>query len=141
MWNGMGQALSGHCFCGAVRYKADAEPVTMLNCHCRDCQRASGSAFAAIVVVPKSAVQIEGELRWHGVIGESGRRVERGFCPTCGSPIAIKLEAIPHILGLQAGSLDDPSVHRPTSDLFTTSAQPWDHLGSDTEKFPRGRIR
>jgi len=53
----------------------------MLNCHCRDCQQASGSAYAAIVVVPKTAVQIRGEPRYHKVVGKAGKPVERGFCP------------------------------------------------------------
>ena len=97
----------------------------MLNCHCRDCQSATGSAYAAIVVVPRATVRIEGELRYHRAIGDSGKAVERGFCPSCGSPVAARLEKLPDILGLQAGSLDDPSLHRPAMDLFTASAQPW----------------
>jgi len=54
----MAQKLSGGCACGAIHYECSADPVLMLNCHCRDCQQASGSAYAAIVVLPKSAVQI-----------------------------------------------------------------------------------
>jgi hypothetical protein len=133
----MAERLSGGCACGAVRYEVEAEPIVMLNCHCRDCQRASGSAYAAIVVVPKSAVRLEGELRFHKVLGDNGKAVERGFCPACGSPIGTKLEKIPDILGLQAGSLDDPSRHRPTMDIFTASAQPWDHMSPETRKVPQ----
>ena len=57
----MPQKLSGGCACSAIRYECDADPVIMMNCHCRDCQKASGSAYAAIVVVPKGAVKIRGE--------------------------------------------------------------------------------
>jgi len=134
----MGEKLSGGCTCGAVRYEVEAEPVVMLNCHCRDCQRATGSAYAAIVVVPKRAVRMEGGLRFHKAVGDSGKTVERGFCPACGSPVATKLEKIPDILGLQAGSLDDPSLHRPAMDLFTASAQPWDQMSPETRKLPQG---
>jgi hypothetical protein len=134
----MGEKLSGGCACGAVRYEAKAAPLVMLNCHCRDCQRATGSAYAAIVVVPRATVRIEGELRYHRAIGDSGKAVERGFCPSCGSPVAARLEKLPDILGLQAGSLDDPSLHRPAMDLFTASAQPWDHMSGETKKLPRG---
>jgi hypothetical protein len=49
----MSQTIAGGCACGAVRYETDATPVAMFNCHCRDCQRASGSGYAAILVVPK----------------------------------------------------------------------------------------
>ena len=60
----MTQKLSGGCACGAIHYDCNADPLIMFNCHCRDCQRASGSAYAAIVVVPKAAVQMRGEPRY-----------------------------------------------------------------------------
>jgi len=133
--------ISGGCSCGAVRYEATAEPVVMLNCHCRDCQRASGAAFAAVVVVPRSALRIEGELRYHTTVGENGNVVERGFCPSCGSRVANRLGRLPHIVGLMAGSLDDPSLHKPSMDIFTSSAHPWDHLAPDTRKFEKHMAR
>ncbi len=135
----MAQKLSGGCACGAIRYETDAAPTVMLNCHCSDCRKASGSGYAAIVVVPKSSVQLNGEARFHKVRGGSGRIVERGFCPDCGSPLFIKLEHLPDILGIQAGSLDDPARHRPSMDLYTGSAPPWDSMHPDTTKFPKGR--
>src|SRR5262249_35144416 len=56
----MARKLSGGCACGAIHYECNVDPVIMLNCHCRDCQRASGSAYAAVVAVPKAAVQMRG---------------------------------------------------------------------------------
>lgn len=134
----MVQKLSGGCACGAVRYESSADPVLMFNCHCRDCQRASGGAYAAIVVVPKAAVQMRGDARYHNVVGESGKAIERGFCPNCGSQVAIKLERLPGILALHAASLDDPSIFRPGMDVFTESAQPWDHMNPALQKHARG---
>ncbi len=61
----------------------------MFNCHCRDCQRASGSGYAAVVVLPKTMVRIIGELRYHRIIADSGRWIERGFCPNCGSQVSL----------------------------------------------------
>ncbi len=134
----MEQPLTGGCACGAVRYETDADPVVMLNCHCRDCQRASGGAYAAVMVVPKAAVRIQGEPRYHRIVGDSGKAVERGFCPNCGSQVMLRLERLPDVLGLQAGSLDDPSQYRPAMDIFTASAQPWDHMHPETRKVPQG---
>jgi len=130
----MAQKLSGGCACGAIDYVCSASPVIMLNCHCRDCQQASGSAYAAIVVVPKATVQIGGELRYHKVVGQGGKAIGRGFCPNCGSQVTVKLERLPDILGLQAGSLEDPSIYRPAMDVFTASAQPWDHMDPSVQK-------
>jgi hypothetical protein len=110
----------------------------MLNCHCRDCQQASDSPYAAIVVLPKGAVQLRGEPRYHKMVGEGGKAVERGFCPTCGSQLTAKLERLPDVLGVQAGSLDDPSLYKPAMNRFTNGAQPWDCMHPDTQKLPQG---
>ncbi len=134
----MGETISGGCACGAIRYQTDADPIVMLNCHCRDCQRASGSAYAGIMVVPKAALRLTGEPHYHTRTADSGTAIERGFCPSCGSPLTVRLEKIPSILGLQAGSLDDPSRYKPSMDVFTASAQPWDHMDAGLQKFARG---
>ena len=127
----MAQTLSGGCACGAVHFECNADPVTMMNCHCRDCQRANGAAYAAIVVVPKSEVQVRGDPRYHG------KAVQRGFCETCGSQLTVKWERLPDIFGLQAGCLDDPTLYKPMVDVFTASAQPWDHMDPKLQKHSR----
>ena len=126
----MVQKLSGGCACGAIHYECNVDPVLMLNCHCRDCQHASGSAYAALVVVAKAAVQMRGEPRYYRIVGDTGKAVERGFCATCGSQVTLKLERLPDVLGLQAGSLEDPSTYRPKMDVFTSSAQPLHGCGA-----------
>jgi hypothetical protein len=75
----MPQKLSGGCACSAIRYECDADPVMMMNCHCRDCQKASGSAYAAIVVVPKGAVKIRGEPRTTKLLLRAAKRPNAGF--------------------------------------------------------------
>ncbi|MGH7195033.1 MAG: GFA family protein [Candidatus Saccharimonadales bacterium] len=134
----MGQTLSGGCLCGAIRYETDADPVVMVNCHCRDCQRAGGGAYAPVVVVPLAAVKLSGAPHYYKTVGKAGKAVERGFCPTCGSQVTVTLERMPDMLGVQAASLDDPARYKPKLDLFTASAQPWDQLPPDTEKRPGG---
>jgi hypothetical protein len=134
----MAQKISGGCACGAVRYECNLDPVMMLNCHCRNCQQASGSGYAAVAAVPKTAVQVRGEPRYYKIVGDAGTAVERGFCPNCGSQVFMKIERLPDVLGLQAGSLDDPSIYRPMMDIFTSSAQPWDHMNPNTQKHTQG---
>jgi hypothetical protein len=130
--------LSGGCMCGAVHYETNADPVLMLNCHCRACQRSGGSAYAAIVVIPKDSLRLTGELRYHRSVGDSGKAVERGFCLNCGSQITMRLERMPEAIGLQAGSLADPSQFDPAMNVFTASAQPWDHINPEVKGFPQG---
>ncbi|MBO0718862.1 MAG: GFA family protein [Rhizobiales bacterium] len=110
----------------------------MFNCHCRDCQQASGSAYAPFMVVPRTSVQMRGEPRYYKIVGGADKAIERGFCPTCGSQVSVKLERLPDILALHAGSLDDPSIYRPMMDAFTSSAQPWDHMNPNIQKHARG---
>jgi hypothetical protein len=119
--------FSGGCICGAVRYECTADPIAMGNCHCRDCQRATGSAFAAAILVPTSTVNIAGEVKYYEVTGDSGA-IARLF----GKPAAS-----PDITDIMAGSLDDPSCYRPQADVYTASAQPWDYMNPDLPKFPK----
>ena len=80
--------IKGGCLCGAVRYIAEADPTSATVCHCRDCQKFTGSAFAALVRVAKEALTIEGALKTFSSIGGSGNPILRHFCPKCGSSIA-----------------------------------------------------
>jgi hypothetical protein len=107
----------------------------MLNCHCRDCQRASGSAYAAILIVPADGLRLNGELRYHAVASERNTRIERGFCATCGSPVAGRLGARSDVVFLQAASLDDPSMFSPEMNIWTRSAPPWHHLDPKLPSF------
>jgi hypothetical protein len=128
--------FTGGCLCGAVRYECSAAPIAMGNCHCRDCQRATGTAYASGLLVPQSAVTITGEVKYYEVIGDSGNIVGRGFCPNCGSRLFSK-PPIPEFMGIMAGSLDDPSWFRPTMDIYTASAQPWDYMNPDLPKIAK----
>jgi hypothetical protein len=134
----MGATMTGGCICGAIRYETEDDPVIMVNCHCRDCQRAGGGGFAPFVIVPKATVKISGAPRTYKTVGDAGKVVERGFCPTCGSQLFATLERMPDIIGLQAASLDDPKRYKPGLDIFTASAQPWVQMAAETEKKPRG---
>ena len=128
--------LTGGCLCGAVRYKYSGEFLRQAVCHCRDCQRASGSAFHFGVVVPRGGFTLlSGELRTYRAIGDSGRWIDRSFCPVCGSGIVHVLEVRgPDILVIKAGTLDDPAVVVPNYELFVRNKLPWLAIEAETEK-------
>ena len=129
--------FSGGCACGAIRYQATGDPILSLNCHCRDCQHASGSAYASLIVLSTEDVEMSGEEpKYHAKISDGGNEVRRGFCADCGSPVTLLEPDRPKLVFLQAGSLDDPSNHEPTMDIFIASAHPWDTLDPQLEKFP-----
>jgi hypothetical protein len=126
--------FTGGCMCGAVHYECSAEPIVSANCHCRDCQRASGSVFLSGFVVPRNAVAIAGEVKYYDVVGSSGNTISRGFCPNCGSRLFGK-RAMGDLLSITAASLDDPSEFRPAIDCYTASAQPWAYMNPELPKF------
>ena len=131
----MPNTAHGSCLCGAVRYECMAEPVFSLNCHCLDCQRASGSAYLPVLMVPAVALTVVGEVREYAKKGDRGFVARRSFCPVCGSQLFGRSDAMPDWIGLRAGTLDDPSRYRPQADIYTRSAQAWDVLAPETAKF------
>jgi hypothetical protein len=108
----------------------------MLHCHCRDCQRASGGASICVVVVPIKALKItRGQPRYYDTPSTAGGTIHRGFCADCGSPLLNKVGRAPRLIGIQAGSLDDPTLFRPQLQMWTCDAQPWDYMNPALPKF------
>ena len=129
--------ITGGCLCGKVRYSGNAEPVFTGVCHCRDCQKFSGGAFAIVVAVPKDALSIQGTLKTFSKPGDTGNTIERSFCPECGSSIADEASAMPDVVMLGSGTLDDSSWVKPAMQIFCDSAQPWVQLGGEMKAFPK----
>jgi hypothetical protein len=130
-------AMTGGCLCGAVRYKSTGEPGFALLCHCRDCQRQSGSAFAAGWRVPAAGFRVtQGEPKLYVRAADSGNAITRAFCPDCGTMLFLRVSARPDLVAIRVGTLDDPSGFRPEADIFVKSAQPWDYMNPDLPKYP-----
>jgi hypothetical protein len=129
--------IVGGCLCGKVRYSASGDPAFVGVCHCTDCQKFTGSAFSAVVGVPKAAVSVQGELATYSKTGDTGKTIYRKFCRTCGSSIMDEADALPDIVMLGAGTLDDSSWIKPGMQIYCDSAQPWVHLGGDMKSFPK----
>ena len=118
----------GGCACGALRYEVRAAPRLSLHCQCRQCQRATGSGHASLLVLSKAVVTLSGELRYYDQLADDGSTVSRGFCPHCGSPVAGRSSGYPELIMLTAASLDDPTRFEPQQVVWSASAQPWDFL-------------
>ncbi len=128
--------LTGGCLCGQVRYRSTGTPVRRFVCHCKDCQKSSGSAFHVGVTVPRDGFTIEkGEPRAYASTGDSGRKVARYFCANCGAGLYNDIELRPGFVAIKAGSLDHPELVPPTYELFTKSKMSWAQVGSAAESF------
>jgi hypothetical protein len=136
--NDMTQAnYSGRCVCGSVRFECSAEPRRMFNCHCTDCQRATGSGYAPVLVFSRDAVKLTGDIKYYSWTSERGTVLERGFCPTCGNPVFV-VASDPAFCVVYAPSLDDPKLYRPEDQRWTRSAQPWDKFDQTIPCYEKG---
>jgi hypothetical protein len=120
-----GMPLQGGCLCGAVRYAVDRGTLgAIVLCHCSQCRKASGSAFAAVAPVPAASFRLLAgaeALRSHAA--SPGKW--RSFCGHCGSPIHSRRDDRPEWLRLRIGTLDaDPAV-RPSAHIHVASKAPW----------------
>ena len=129
--------IEGGCLCGKVRYSADAEPAFVGVCHCKNCQKGIGSAFATVVALPKAALSVAGDLKTFSDRGDSGKALYRRFCPECGASVIDEAEAMPGVVMILSGTLDDTSWVKPTMEIFTDSAQPWVKLEGDQQRFAK----
>ena len=129
--------IKGGCLCGAVRYTAQADLTSATVCHCRDCQKFTGSAFAALVRVPKEAMTIEGALKTFSSIGGSGNPILRHFCAECGSSMAEESAMRPDTIVLNVGTFDDPTVAKPGREIFRDDAVPWVEVRGEIPRFAK----
>ncbi len=130
--------ITGGCLCGQLRYEANAEPIFSAVCHCKTCQKQSGTAFRVVIAVPRPAVSIQGSPKIYTRTGDSGQQVVNRFCPDCGSTVVIEPAALPGTTIIPAGTLNDASWLKPTMEIYCDDAQSWVQLGGATmQRFPK----
>jgi hypothetical protein len=129
--------LTGGCLCGAVRYTLSV-PVTELRaCHCTACQKASGAAGSVNAAIASSAFQLtQGTLKRYSATADSGRTLHRYFCGDCGSPIYSQRATTPENMVVRAGTLDNSSGMKITTNIWCRSARPWDYIDPASKQFP-----
>ncbi|MEM8840617.1 MAG: GFA family protein [Pseudomonadota bacterium] len=106
--------MKGHCLCGDIRWAYSGTPSWNALCHCDSCRRACSAPVVACIGARRD------QVAWSGAepaIYRSSARVERLFCPRCGSALAFRGEGFPDEIFLYAGSLENPGDYRP--DLHT----------------------
>jgi hypothetical protein len=109
--------------------------VVVAVCHCKNCQKQTGTAFSVLVGVPKSTILIEGRLKTFHDRGDSGQPVDRNFCPECGSPIISDVALMPELRFIKAGTLDDTNWLDPKMHVYCDSAEPWTPIPEGSQKF------
>jgi hypothetical protein len=113
--------LTGGCQCGAVRYRLETAPTHTNICHCRMCQKATGSPYGAFAAVPTDKLTF---TRGAPKVYRSSTIAKRGFCAECGTPLTYSGVNSPRV-SVTICSLDDPNAVAPSEQLDADFAVAW----------------
>lgn len=130
--------VQGGCYCGAVRYQAEGEPIVKAQCHCRECQYLTGGAPNVFMAMPEAGFgYTKGEATKFSR-SDLEMPVTREFCPTCGTHLLTRSPARPGAVILKVGSLDDPSVYEmPQIAIFTCDQQSFHQIPEGVTAYER----
>ena len=129
--------LEGGCACRSIRYRVTAPPLIVHACHCRDCQRVTGSAFVINIWIERKFVDAGHAVpKSFRLTAGSGKHHDVFFCDTCGTYVWSRYHIAPgDALFVRAGTLDDPTAVRPDVHIFTRSKLPWVDLPKGVPAF------
>ncbi len=132
----------GGCLCGAVRYRVTNEPVRASVCHCRNCQRRTGSAFGVGAYFREADVEIRGELRTYEYRSDETQRwLRTQFCVHCGTTVSWTAEALAGLRAIAGGSFDDPGWLKVDRHGWTRSKLPWSLCPPEMATFEKSALR
>ncbi|MEX0956924.1 MAG: GFA family protein [Rhizobiaceae bacterium] len=131
--------MEGRCTCGEDRYKLKARPLFVHCCHCRWCQRETGSAFVLNAMIEADNVELlAGEPEVIDTPSESGAGQKIHRCPKCRDALwSVYSGAGSKFRFVRVGTLENPDACPPEIHIFTDSKQPWVVLPDDVPTVPQ----
>lgn len=128
----------GGCACGAVRYRLLEDPLELHVCHCRDCQRVTGSAFVMSMVIQRRSLELlRGSSERISFVTPEGISRREHRCPSCSSRLWSEPARFPDLLTLRPGTLDEQDWIQPIAHIWTSSAQPWVTIPEDVLRYEK----
>ena len=129
--------LTGGCYCGAVRYEANGDPLMQAQCHCRECQYISGGAPNMFLLMPPDGFRYTKGTPKQFKRSDLEQPVTREFCAECGTHLVTRRPGLPFVI-LKVGTLDDPGVFgRPQMAIYTVDKQPFHMILEGLPSFDR----
>jgi hypothetical protein len=127
--------MTGGCSCGAVRYRLTDTPLIVHCCHCRNCQRQTGSAFVINAIIEASCVELSGVAPAVVDVPRDDGTTQRIYrCPHC--QVAVMSEyGRPYAKFVRVGTLDDPTAIEPDVHIYVRSKLPWVQLPQRARAF------
>lgn len=128
--------VEGGCYCGAVRYKADGEPLMKVQCHCRECQYASGGNPNVVMGMPEASFSYTKGSAKGFQRSDLDKPVTREFCQDCGTQLVTRTPNLPGAVLIKVGTLDDPSVFgMPQVAIYTVDQQSFHSIPDGVASF------
>ena len=122
------------CRCGQLRATTSGDPVRVSVCHCLDCKKRSGSAFAVQARWPAEKVMIEGRSRSWSKLADSGNRISFHFCPDCGSDVHYVIDGkFAGLIAIPLGAFEDPYFVRPSFSVWEDRKHDWVDVSGEVE--------
>ena len=123
------------CRCGQLKATVTGDPVRLSVCHCLNCKKRSGSAFAVQARWPADQVTIEGESKGFELIADSGNRATFHFCPDCGSDVHYEINGkFDGLIAIPLGAFEDPFFASPKFSVWEERKNDWlDIVGDDID--------
>ncbi|HIF61002.1 MAG TPA: GFA family protein [Rhodospirillales bacterium] len=128
--------ITGGCLCGAIRYKIDGEPFRTANCHCDDCRKATGSAYATNLFFKEEQIKIlQGTPKKFEHLADSHNTMIKEFCSDCGSQVFGSGANRPGVKNIKVGSIDDARFVKPQVNLYTAHALSCSYIDDKIDNF------
>jgi len=127
--------LEGGCYCGAVRYEAEGEPMMKAQCHCRECQYISGGAPNMFVAMPPHGFRYTKGSPKQFARSDLEKPVTREFCAECGTHMVTRPRG--PLIVLKVGTLDKPDEFTPQIAIYTCDKQAFHHVPEGMPAFER----
>jgi hypothetical protein len=124
------------CSCGQLRIEVEGEPRAVGLCHCLECQKRTGSVFAALASF-RSPYRVTGEAAEYVRAGDQGARFRFRFCPVCGTHLFHTEEGTEGSVGVAIGAFGDPGFPPPKYSIYDSRRHPWVALPEGIIAFPK----
>lgn len=113
------------CSCGRLSLNCAGEPVSVSLCHCRECQRRTGSSYGIAAFYAREKVGVSGKFRDYVRQSDGGHAVVQHFCPDCGSTVFWEPGRKPHMVAVAVGAFADPAFPAPAKQVYTEHRHSW----------------